>query len=325
MNFAKENISVLEDRDRNNVPLKKIIIIIPYFGKWPEWFPLYLESCLYNPTINWLFYTDCNIPTYRGRNIEFKEMSFNEYISQIEDKLDIRIKKKFPFKLCDLKPAYGLIHQLDTRGYDYFGFGDIDVIYGDLRKFLTPKVLTYNVVSTLPDRISGHFSIFKNNTNLTSAFQKIKDWKLLMSDEKHLSIDEKYFSDVFLGSRIVIGSKKYPLWLRKLYSLTTPYRPCLFKEFYTTILDDFRWIDGSLDHPETWYWKKGKLTNIKDGDREFMYLHFMNWKYNRWLPKFRGKIAAWESLQAINHVSPEQICHGWRIDRKGFHPLQSVS
>ncbi len=44
--------------------MKSIIIIIDYLGgKWPEWFPLFLESCRKNPDISWLIHTDA--PTYR--------------------------------------------------------------------------------------------------------------------------------------------------------------------------------------------------------------------------------------------------------------------
>ena len=31
---------------------KKIIMLMPYFGKWPVWMDLYIESCKWNPSIN---------------------------------------------------------------------------------------------------------------------------------------------------------------------------------------------------------------------------------------------------------------------------------
>ncbi|WP_420882928.1 DUF6625 family protein [Zooshikella ganghwensis] len=39
--------------------LKTIAIIIPYFGQWPEWIDLYIESCKHNPSIDWLLFSDC--------------------------------------------------------------------------------------------------------------------------------------------------------------------------------------------------------------------------------------------------------------------------
>ncbi|WP_371417607.1 DUF6625 family protein [Anabaena sp. UHCC 0187] len=39
----------------------KIAIIIVYFGQWPVWFPAFLESCRYNSSVNWLFFTDTRL------------------------------------------------------------------------------------------------------------------------------------------------------------------------------------------------------------------------------------------------------------------------
>lgn len=41
--------------------MKKAAIIIPYFGKFPEWFNLYLYSCKKNPEVDFIFYTDCSL------------------------------------------------------------------------------------------------------------------------------------------------------------------------------------------------------------------------------------------------------------------------
>lgn len=46
----------------------KIAIIIPYFGKFPEWIDLFLYSCSLNNkitnniVIDWLIFTDCEQP-----------------------------------------------------------------------------------------------------------------------------------------------------------------------------------------------------------------------------------------------------------------------
>ncbi len=46
----------------NRTALPSIGFVIPYFGNWPFWFPFFLESCRANPSINWIFHTDCGIP-----------------------------------------------------------------------------------------------------------------------------------------------------------------------------------------------------------------------------------------------------------------------
>ena len=40
--------------------MKSIAFVIPYFGKFPNYFSLWLQSCRNNPTIDWLLFTDSN-------------------------------------------------------------------------------------------------------------------------------------------------------------------------------------------------------------------------------------------------------------------------
>lgn len=84
-----------------------ILKIIPYFGKWPEWIDFYLESCRHNPDINWLFYTDCARPATAPANVQFIEISFEDYKQLISTRLRIDFNPTHPYKLCDLKPAMG--------------------------------------------------------------------------------------------------------------------------------------------------------------------------------------------------------------------------
>ena len=66
----------------------RIKIIIPYFGHWPEWINLFLQSCAYNADIDWLFYTDCGEPEVRPANTEFITIRFVDYKKQVSEKKD---------------------------------------------------------------------------------------------------------------------------------------------------------------------------------------------------------------------------------------------
>ena len=54
-----------------------------------------------------------------------------------------------------------------------------------------------------------------------------------------------------------------------------------------------------------------------------MYLHFMNWKSNRWLPKnLRDAPAAWTSLDKLVQIDIEQARkNGFQISPQGFTPI----
>ena len=299
--------------------MKSIAIIIPYFGKWPSWFDLFLESCKWNSSIKWIFYSDCDEIQESHENIVFNHIKFDEYCAKVSQILKINFNPKKAYKLCDIKPSYGLIHEKDLSGFDYFGFGDIDVIYGNLRKFLTDDILQYKLISTHENKISGHFCLLKNTDDMRNAFRRIKNWKGLFEDPEHHGLDESKFTKVFIRHR------KHPMILRKIWGLFDKFqRNNFWKEQYSTILAPSPWHDGSSTHPEEWYWKNGRLTNNRDGDREFMYLHFMNWKSSTWLPKelrLQNVKAAWEEVDNIIHIKREDIPKGFKVNRTGFHPL----
>lgn len=293
--------------------MKKIIFLMPYFGKWPEWFPLYLESCRWNSTIDWLFFTDCSVPSNSPPNVQFLNIAFQEYQELVSERLNISFKPSGAYKICDIRPAFGLIHEKYLRGYDYFGFGDIDVIYGNLRASYTDPVLCHNVISTHPDRISGHLCLIKNEEQWTQAFRKIPNWQDLMAYPEYSTLDEGAFTKIFRGR------KRLPESLRKLWGTFDSYkRNHLFKERFSTVSSQFCWLDGSYQYPTKWLWKQGKLT-VESGE-EMMYLHFMNWKSSRYLHKRHGDKAFWESLSRLVDPQLQDLSNGFCISPLGFTP-----
>ena len=55
--------------------------------------------------------------------------------------VDFEIVLNEPYDLCDFKVAYGEIFQEYLEPYDFWGFCDCDLIYGDIRHFLTEELL----------------------------------------------------------------------------------------------------------------------------------------------------------------------------------------
>jgi hypothetical protein len=292
---------------------KSIIFLMHYFDHFPEWFTFYLESCRWNPTIDWLFFTDCPIPENAPSNVRFVETSFETYRKMISKRLEISFNPDSYYKVCDVRPAFGYIHQEYIEGYDYFGFGDIDVIYGNLRAFYTDELLCYNTISTHQDRVSGHLFLMKNNEQWINAFRKIPNWQKVMSQPSTLGIEEGAFSKVLLGKRRISKS------LRELWGLLDSYKSNhLFKEQFSTVLSGRTWLDGTYNYPDNWFWNQGKLT-VESG-QELMYLHFMNWKSTRWQDgRYKDK-PTWGSLSQIIDPSLTDLSQGFCISHLGFTP-----
>jgi hypothetical protein len=162
-------------------------MIYPYFGRWPAWMNFFVESCKWNPDVHWRFYTDCGEPENRADNITYVPISFGDYKAIVRERLGIAFDPAHPYKLCDLRPCLGFIHEQDVIGYPFFGYGDLDVIYGRISAFYGPdRFADIDVVSTHPERLSGHFAVLRNTPALRRAFERLPKYRerLEMPDHK---------------------------------------------------------------------------------------------------------------------------------------------
>ncbi len=290
-----------------NSAKNSIRIVIPYFGKWPQWMPWLLASLAKNTCIDWLFYTDCGMPEglpSGAAHIQFKEISWPNYAKRISDVLGINFLAANPYKLCDAKVANGHVHEMDLEGYDFFGFADIDAIYGNLDKFVSPILEDYDLLSCHLTRISGHFCLMRNNEKMRTAYQHIPEWKKLLENPKHLRVDEKHFTKLFQrGKNLPMPLKNF---VTKMVCLPVK---SYFHEAYSTPDGVIAWRDGSEMYPRKWVWEDGSLFAIENEEKvEMMYLHFFMWK-RLWAEKNKV-FKPWSGIE-----------QGFTITPEGFFPL----
>ena len=149
--------------------INRFAFIIPYFGKLPHWFQFWLNSCGNNPHIDWLLFTDDHYPFRYPKNVLVHYCSFEDIRQLVQNNFDFEITLHKPYKLCAYKPAYGEIFSKFLLDYDFWGYCDIDLIWGNLEKWLRrEEVFEY-------DRIShwGHCSLYRNNKE-SNAIYRIK-------------------------------------------------------------------------------------------------------------------------------------------------------
>jgi hypothetical protein len=297
--------------------MKSMVLIVDYFGCQPSWFPLYIETCRWNPTIDWVFNTDCLTVSAPPPNTQFRKMSLSSYIDNAAKRLGVQLPSFQPYKLCDLRPMYGLIHSEIIAGYDYYGFTDIDVLYGQIREFYDDAVLSHNTVSTHRWFLSGHLSLFRNSELIRHAFERIPGWIPLLQMTEYQRLDEYHYRDVF----------RYPRGLdrrqRQEYDTMHPEsakyrRNHYWKEQYTTPLTPSLWHDHTDIHPDEWQWRDGRVTNSSFAGRTYVYLHFMNFKTPRYLHPRYNSVAPWTSLDSIVTTPLPRVPHEITVDRYGI-------
>lgn len=280
-----------------------ILFLIPYFGQWPFWMPLFLKSCELNPSIDWLLVGDCGEPENLPLNVRYRYSSFADYCDHVSARLNLDFHPENPYKLCDLKPAFGFIHQEDIVGYDFWAFSDLDLIYGDLRAYFTvEKLARYDFFSTHERRVSGHLCLLRNNELYTTLFWKIPDFKRRIQDAQHYALDEGGFSRLFLRHK----NLPRPLFLL-LNRLNPLRRAAEFREAFSTPNAKVPWVDGSLSFPREWYWQAGRLTNDRCPERAFPYFHFVVWKN------------VWKKDGNASNISTLANSACWKMDVEGVH------
>jgi len=172
---------------------QSIAILTCFFGKWPWYFPYFIQSCKFNPTIDFIIITDNDIKTLPD-NVIIIQKQLKEIRVIASEKFGFGIPDFDAYKLCDFKPAYGFLFPDIIARYNFWGHGDIDVIYGDIRAFILEEMLSqYELITARHDFLSGTFTLFKNNEKMNTLFMKSKDYKKVFASSNHFCFDECNF------------------------------------------------------------------------------------------------------------------------------------
>lgn len=246
----------------------KFCLIVCYFGKLPNYFQLWLNSCKYNSNIDFLLFTDDQYQYNYPDNLRVIYTTFSEVKKQIQDCFDFEICLDKPYKLCDYRPAFGLAFQKYIEKYEFWGHCDLDVIFGNLNTYLDSIELEKY------DRIysQGHFTLYKNNLKTNQLFMEIVDEKTKKPYyEKVFTSNVSYLFDEWAGVRRFYENKFYNIYIdRKVVADISIKYNNLIPLFYN---DKGRYI---------YEWKVSNNTcklfahYIENGilkKQEFMYIH----------------------------------------------------
>ena len=71
--------------------MNKCVFILPYFGKFNNYFPLFLRSCGKNSKFNWLIFTDDKTEYNYPPNVKVHYCSFDEIKNIFEKNLILKL------------------------------------------------------------------------------------------------------------------------------------------------------------------------------------------------------------------------------------------
>ena len=252
----------------------RIALIIPYFGNLPKYSELFFESLKYNNNLDVFILTDQNV-NYELNNLHVINTGFECVQKRIRSTFGFKVNIDRPYKLCDYRPAYAIIFADLIKGYDFWGYCDLDLVFGDTKRFLTDKILSaYDKIYQ-----HSHLSLFRNSPEINKEF--ISDFGMNYRDvystpvncvfDEIPGIQQKFDHDIL---------KTYKKW--DFYDVN-PWKYHMTRVVShvpdSVLNDDFDF------NTECFYWDKGHLFRaaLKDEKiitNEYIYLHFQKRDYD---------------------------------------------
>jgi len=147
----------------------KKILISPYFGKLPNYFQIFLDSCGLNEDFcDFLIITDDKTLFNVPKNVKMVLMTFEAFNSLTKQKLGDEFGISSPYKICDYRPAFGKIFDKYIDGYDFWGHVDTDMVLGKLSNFLFEE--TFEKYDRILER--GALMFYRNMDDINELFRQ---------------------------------------------------------------------------------------------------------------------------------------------------------
>ncbi len=244
--------------------MNTIAYIVPYFGKLPSFFKIWLLSASYNKDVDFLIFTDDCTQYDIPKNVQIYYMSFEQLRELVQTNYDFEIALNKPYKLCDFKPAYGEIFSKYLRKYKFWGHCDIDLMWGKINDFITPDIMNrYDKIGYL-----GHSTLYRNTYEVNRRYRLPLGgeelYKTIFTNENNKFFDEDGINKIY---------RKYGFEI--------------YTEEIMADLSAIRWNFFLGHHGEQergrkqiLFWKAGELftryiENNQIKNTEYMYAHFM--------------------------------------------------
>lgn len=229
-----------------------------------------------------MIFTDCGVPGLVPSNVFIKDFNKTLLEELVSAKCETPYKFSYGYKLCDLKPIYGHIFREYLENYSFWGYTDLDLVYGNVADFISPDVFYRSDVITASEKIvAGHFTLLRNNEAMRLLYQECAGYRDMLLEEHCQAFDEKCFS-AHVKAEAEVGRLR-------LYQKNIQLDDCII------------WWSG---RPKflILYWKGLVVDLFKV--RKLCYFHFIQSKHKK---KF--------------YCNSDHTSERFFIDGNGFHPI----
>ena len=176
----------------------------------------------------------------------------------------MKVKIEKPYKLCDFKPAYGKIFEDYIVNYDFWGYCDLDMIFGNISQFVTTDILEeYDKINKY-----GHFTLLRNTPLLKLLYQR--DGAIFSYIDVFQSKENYAFDEITGIDKIAKNIKIKSIDINCMADIDVKHKRylCINDSNYKEQI--FSWEGGKIYR----YYIQGEKINKE----EKMYLHFQKKK-----------------------------------------------
>ena len=263
----------------------RALLILPYFGSFGPWLPLYLHGLEQQHTVDLLLLSNAAIPPRLPANVRVAPMTFDEFRRRASAVLSTPVLLHRTRNICDLRPAFGLIFAEFTRAYEYWGFGDEDVLYGDLDRMLAPQLDGTDLISPGMNGKSGHLTLMRNSPRTNALVMSDPAFKQVLVSREHWAYDET--------------SWRHGGEISSFYKIAKDAEA-------RGELSIHQGLPRAVNVPARGRWYEYDGRSLRDdAGRELLYYHWGRMRH-----------------RAVRWPTPEEARRGFAFDRYGFYPTE---
>jgi hypothetical protein len=168
----------------------RVALILPWYGAKPWYWELF-EKSAERLSMDVIVIAEKGF-SVKAKNFRVVEMSLEEVRQRAVKALGTDVNLTCGYKLCDLRPMYGVVFADVIEGYDYWVYGDCDVVYGrKFNEFLSRVVEEDWEVATVRGKwMSGSFTMLKNVRPINTLFMRAEKWQDMLKNHNNQWFDE---------------------------------------------------------------------------------------------------------------------------------------
>lgn len=290
---------------------KKLAFIIPFFGTWPAFTNLFLLGCEKNRQADFLLCSE-NSPSFPlPENVRHIAMNNGEIQTRFEKSLGMKLGVIPGHKLCDFRPFFGLAFADLLKGYSFWGYCDVDMMFGDLNHILNdPALDSADIFSAHHRQFVGHCTFLRNCAEVNRLGFEIHGIKDLLLNPATAAADEERFSRVLENHPEI-------RWIRPGsldVELAKPFcRHAITYSFRGKLAD----VTNSIEPVVKWQNGKIQMEWAENNQTEILYVHFMAIKH----PWHWSKEPSGEQPNGEAHVF-SKLGYGWITHSRDLRKIQ---